>query len=497
MKKLLSLILAFALLFSVCAPAAFAAAPAQYSEKEYKNAYPVIIVRGMDFTDGLRRGVGTPEETVVNVVNNLSFGGVMKGLGGMIRGFFTGGSKGAVNALIDFAAGLFEGYACDENGEPLDKTVTSPEYPLDMSHYPEVWEDAGGHEAGLVRSCVERYGAKDVYYFIYDWRLDTLENAAKLDKLVRRALADHKAKKVDIVCCSMGGIVTLTYLKYYGSAKIDAVVSNSATMYGTDVTTDLLQGRVGFEPAAASRWLQKQLPQIAPLVRFLYKVGTVKLICDFLNRFAEKHKTEIYEGVLTPVFGTMPAFWELVKNEEYEAAKQFVFGTDTPNLIKKTDKIQREVVAKKKQILQNAMNNGMKFGILAGYNTPNVPAYESAGLQGDGTLETRMMSFGALVSEVGSRLSPEELAVGSPAYVSADGCINANTCMFRDITWFIKDSVHVACGVHSDYTYLILSILEARTQPNIRTWAKYPQFMQADAEENLTPLTDAPGRWDE
>ena len=54
------------------------------------------------------------------------------------------------------------------------------------------------------------------------------------------------------------------------------------------------------------------------------------------------------------------------------------------------------------------MVGGMIFTVVANYNTPNVPVYKNAGLQGDGILETRAMSFGATVSEIGKTLSELE-----------------------------------------------------------------------------------------
>lgn len=500
MKKLCCILLSICMLLSVFSPFALAAAPAVYAEEPVADALPVIVVRGMDFTQGLKYHFGQADERTVNVMNNLSVGGVLKALGRTAVAFMTRGKDAAVGELLTFATSLFEGYACDENGNPLDPEITGMYYPLSVDHYPELWEDATGHEGGLVHSAADRYGADKVYYFLYDWRIDTYENAFLLNEMIDRALADHGCDQVNLVCCSMGGIITLTYMRYYGTEKLHAVAANSSTMYGTDVTTDLLTGKVLFETDAAYRYLLDKLPGwLSPLVKAAYKVRLIEGVCGFLNRFAENYKEEIYAAVLTPIFGTMPAFWELVRHESYEDAKAFVFGENAAlyaGLLAKTDKIQYEVAAQSEEILRSAMEQGMIFGVLANYNSPLVPAYASAALQGDGTLETRMMSFGALVSEVGHTLSEAELAVGDAKYVSPDRCINASTALFRDETWFTKDCIHVACRYHSDYTYLIFSILESAEQPTVETWEKYPQFMQADGEENLSPATDAPGRWD-
>ncbi|MBQ7639349.1 MAG: hypothetical protein IJS90_10655 [Clostridia bacterium] len=487
MKKILCVFLCISLVFGSLVAGLAGSAP----ESEAAGAYPVVVVRGMDFLHGLRYYPGTENEVELNAVSRLSFGGIVGTLGKAFAGFITGGKDAAVQAIIDYAATVFEGYGCDKNGVPLDGSVSNDSYPLSITHYPEALAGMRyDHEEGLVHSCADRYGAENVYYFKYDWRLDTLENAALLSDMIELAVSEHETDKVDLVCNSMGGIVTLTYLNYYGSGRIDSLVANSSTMYGTDVTTDLFQGKVYFDEDAVCRFLSDKVPALSLLFKTLHRTKVIKLICDFLNKFAEDYKTEIYEGVLTPVFGTMPAFWELCRHEEYEAAKQFIFGDkaqEYAGLIAKTDKIQYEVVANVKNIIDGAMANGMKFGVTAGYNIPNTPAYENAALQGDGTLETRMMSFGATVSVVGSELKEDELS-GSEKYISADRCINANTAMYKDYTWFVRNGRHVGCQYNSEYTFLIFSILESEVQPTVDTWEKYPQFTVSDDKENLSPL---------
>ena len=62
------------------------------------------------------------------------------------------------------------------------------------------------------------------------------------------------------------------------------------------------------------------------------------------------------------------------------------------------------------------------------------------------------MSGGAVTSVIGQAL-PVESLTGDAKYISADKCINANTCLYKDYTWFIKDSGHVLGLYGSDCTY--------------------------------------------
>ncbi len=110
-------------------------------------------------------------------------------------------------------------------------------------------EEAGGYsfaEAGTPsRPNEQRY-----YVFIYDWRRDLVQSAARLDKLVEQIRRDYNDPdlKVDIVAHSMGAILTRYFLRYgsedvlgsdtfeptqVGAAKIRKVVLIAAPNMGS------------------------------------------------------------------------------------------------------------------------------------------------------------------------------------------------------------------------------------------------------------------------
>ncbi|MBQ6421555.1 MAG: hypothetical protein IJK02_10820 [Clostridia bacterium] len=492
MKKLVGLLLSFCLLvcmIPVCTGTAAAS-------EAVRQPYPLVIIRGMDFMRGLKYNAGTPEEADAHFAFSLK--DFLSFTGKAAKGMAENGKAGFTDALFDYAYSLFAVYACDGNGDSLDPSVSAVTYDRAVSEYDSFWDYRTNREEGLLQSAMNRYGAENVYFFKYDWRLDAAYNAERLHTVIENACADHGTDKVDLVCCSMGGLVSLAYLGIYGSGRIDSLVADSSAMYGSDVATELLTGQISFAPDAVYRYLASHAGAAAPLVWVLYKLGVIKGICNFLNTFKANYEKEIYDRVLTPVFGTMPAIWELVDPDVYADAKAYIFGDGTDayaGLLEKTDRIQQDVISQREFILDGAMANGMKFAAIAGYDTPNAPAYPGGSLQGDGILETRCMSFGATVSEVGGKLTDEQLT-GDARYISADHCINANTALYKEYTWFVKDSEHVGCMYNSEYTMLIFAILEAEIQPTVDTWEKYPQFLQADKNENLSPVTDAPGKWD-
>lgn len=66
-------------------------------------------------------------------------------------------------------------------------------------------------------------GSRAMYVLAYDWRLDNVEAARALDRLIEQVRADHGRPdlQVDIVAHSMGGLIARYYLRYGGSDVLE------------------------------------------------------------------------------------------------------------------------------------------------------------------------------------------------------------------------------------------------------------------------------------
>lgn len=110
-KKLISLLICAAMLLT----AAVIPAGAKAAEKPTETDYPFVLVRGMDFADGLSKAPFTENETPVTV--NIDAGEIVKTL---FRALGAGISKfsadAAVDVILDYAYDLLKDYACDANG---------------------------------------------------------------------------------------------------------------------------------------------------------------------------------------------------------------------------------------------------------------------------------------------------------------------------------------------------------------------------------------------
>jgi len=448
---------------------------------------PVIVVRGMNFTGGLQYDRGTENAKPVQPEFDAGelFTYLTKTLAAVISTFSI---EAGVSVICEYVVKLFSGYPCDNNGDSLHENITPAYYPLSASHYPELLDKTSVDETSIVASLVSRYGGDMVYYFVYDWRLDPMDNADLLDDMINDALESTGKEKVDIICCSMGGSIAMAYMAEYGYGKLDTVVSNTSVMFGADVVSDLFQGKVLFDAGAVERYLSAMVPSISGLVKFLSVTGVIRGLCNFINKFASKYETQIFEESLIPTFATLPGFWSMVHGEEYPVCREFIFSgreDEYAGLLSRLDAFYNSVSSRRQEITDGALSEGVKLAVIANYDSPLVPAYERAVYHGDGMIETSAMSGGALVSVLGGTLSEEALSEGDSKYVSPDKCINASTCIYPEYTWFMKGAGHVVGLYGSDAMHFVMALLESETQPTINSWSEYPQFMLSDANETI------------
>ncbi len=477
MKKFVSILLSV-LLVAVTAFSSFAAT--ETDAKSYDE--PLVIVRGIVFT-GLTVDKGTENEH--NCLVTPGAGDIVSLVFNLAKTYFTSGKLDA-DAVIDFADGMLGSMACDENGDSV-YNVSVEEYPTAVCNYPDLkaaYEDVGAGEIGIIRNAVDYYGEDNVYYFTYDWRLDPSDLADDLNAMIEQAKSDHGSDKVDIICCSMGGIVTDCYLYEYGYESIDSVIFNSSTFCGTHVTTDLFQGKVLITGDMLKN-LVKDLIGIDFFVEMLAKIGIFDKVADFAMNIIAENKDYIYDNFLRAKFATMPALWALVQPDEYDKCIEYMFPTNAlksqyAGLIARTEHLN-SIMQDMDELLLSLPENGVKVAVVAGYNTQMIPVYDSAAYQSDGTLESDLMLGRATVSETGKTLGDNYAG----ERVSPDNCVDLSDVLFPEYTWAIKDGPHVMGRYGTDIGAFVFELLGCNEQPTVDTFSQYPQFMIADADLNI------------
>lgn len=484
MKKILSLLLVVSLVATVSVPAFAENEEKAHNPAECENL-PVIIVRGMDF-GGLYVDLGTENEApAINTDTGMIVKGALKAIAsGILRFNF----DYVIDGVCELADNIFNNLSMDEKGDSL-YNVSVPKYPESADNYQNLCEGEG-FEYGMVRTCIEAFGEGHTYYINYDWRLDPYVVADDINEAVDAAIRNTGHDKVNIVCCSMGGIMTVAFLDKYGYEKINRCLFMSSTFCGAQVASDLLCGKVEIKPENLYNMLKNLTADnkfLSFLIDSLDFTGVLKGVSALADYIFDKYKDEVYDEVIIPVFGKMLTLWGLVQPEDYENAISYVFGGRTAEnsaFLERADAL-RKLMDGRTALINEMIDNGVEIAVVAHYGTPVVPVYENSHFNGDGTLETYQMSGYATVAPYGETLGDDYVAE-NPDYLSPDRVVDLSTALFPEYTYIIKGAPHVAGSYGTDYADFLVWLLSYDGEFYAGASEKYQQFMVSDSAQTLS-----------
>lgn len=355
--------------------------------------------------------------------------------------------------------------ALDGNGNSLPNVTTSVELPDNPEH-------------GLNRD----------YYFHYDWRLDPMEVAAQLDAFVKHVERLTGHGKVNFRASSMGGVVTMAYFSLYGCDEVDACIFQCCPLQGTAVAGDLLSRKVKLNARALYNYGTQAYPPadfegtlLTALFDMVYYSGLADAVMLFGGKLLDNIGDKLFDELLTPVFGSLLGLWSFVPDDTYELAKSKSLNPSTQaGLIAKADNYHYNVQCRAPEILNDAVANGVRVMIVAGYGMQRTPLVESMNSSSDATVDTKYASVGAVVAPLGETLGEGYVQARQDghSHLSPDGAIDASTCALPEHTWFIKDMLHSNShdGIREMYNWFTF----ADEYYDVWSDARFTQFLQND-----------------
>lgn len=478
MKKVISIILAFVLVFSVPA-SAFAAA-----EECGCGKTPVVYVQG--FGEALLLNADSEDAVSVFPPSGKA---ILKGIPDILKALAVAVIANDKEGFADHAMAAVEkmlgGMACDENGDSV----------YNVSFEPDDMDGAEQHILGNPFSDPD-----GSYSFIYDWRLDPIYNAKELDKFIEDVKEITGHKEVSLIAHSQGNTIVASYLHLFGSDGIKKIaflspafkgLSLLGSLYTNEVSirdkgeefADLIRGGFGTDPAG---------DLLAAIILILNDMGIASGLLDWAQNLLDSQLERILQECLVNIFGTMAGTWTFVPDEYYEDAKATMFNGNKKydELIKKLDYYHFNVQNEIENIIQDAMDNGVDVIISLGYGISTIPVPSGPAEQADMLIDVEYMSIGATcASPFGATFDENykqaEYCKGH-SHVSPDLMIDASTCAFPEITWFVRDQTHSEFG--DGYSEFIDWAMLYDGQPTVHSDEKYPQFMVRTADDSLEPV---------
>ena len=452
MKKSVSVVLACCMVCLLFVPA-FAFQPSRDGSQ-----IPIIDITG----DGVSLVDANDNEIVdfrhvLNAVKESNdSGGIRDALKDVLKAFLINGLIAGdfdpyYESLEKEVGDLFKDIRPDENGDVTDGSGIAPWARGDMDwsmHY-----DRKGDKG---------YYAIGDYHFWYDWRLDPLETADKLDAFIQAIKSVTGAPKVAISGRCVGSNVLLAYLAKYGYQDVCGIGVDGGVVGGAQALSDPISGKFRLDGSAIERMLvDVNAYGLGNIDEFIIDTVDLATKSGLLDRLAAFTRRTLYDKMVVGVTSALalstlyacPNYWGGVPAEDYQDALYYVFGPEGSEkrqkyagLIEKLDRYDEAVRQRIPEILQGAADAGVNICVISKYGCQLVPTGQSGDLVSDQIAAVKSASFGATTSTVYDTLSDDYIAAqrekGLERYISPDKQIDASTCLFPDSTWFLKGARH-------------------------------------------------------
>ncbi len=482
MKRLLAFILTCSILLSVLSVAAFAA------QVPYDGA-PLIVISGFGTVPlYLNANTSDAERVFFPSAKRLIKNGLQL-LQPLSRLRRDGDYDTFAEKMDPLVFDIFSQSALDASGNPLHQ-VTVRTFPLTADHYTDFFKNQPKDEQALVRGAIDALGAENTFFFSYDWRLDPLEHAVSLHEYIQSVQQQTGKKKVVLAACSMGGVVAMSYLSKYGAQDVQTLILNNTAFQGITMVGEMFCKDYAVDKEMTIEYAMQftQMPeQLRSFIRSAFmRSHLADRLVDFAGKLLDNTKDRTSAEVLYPLFAYMPGMWSFVNAKDYERAKQTALDPEVNReLIRKIDAYHYGVQAKAKQLLQKAVSQGCRIAILANYGKFAIPLTKSMRVCDDYLIDTALASGGAVCADVFETL-PESYVQKRDRghdHISPDRVIDASTCMFPELTWFVRDMGHLDYPYGSEGMAFLMWLIRMDSQYTIRTSARYPQFMQYDVKK--------------
>ena len=484
--KILCLLLAFVTVFS-SASVAFA--------KE--KVTPVIVMHGLGGSD-LFNNFGTENESMI-AQYGLDTSAMLRNPTVMQEALklLDKGRKVNYDKLFAELGKILgaTGFNCTPDGNPQPGQGIDCAWDDSLKYHPEYFELRNFSINSFAKQMRDLIGAKNLYAFNYDWRLDVHETAKQLRKLVVAVKKQTGAKKVTIVGMSFGGAVISAYMDAYKEKQDVAryvflngaqLGLDTARLFRLDFTMDkksvlsyLKHLETAFEGGAQRDTIR------AILALGDARIGTA---VEKLNREVAhnpKMRKKFYLTALKPWMTNCPSPWECIPYGEFDAC---VKQMSKLGILNKKSGLYRKITryhkiqGRFKRNLKWVKQHGADVMIIANYGTRALPLTSKTNNHTDLIIDTKYASAGATVAQYGKKLKSKG------RYVSPDKIIDASTCTLPDNTWFVKYASHGLYRYNTQATKLLAKMIVRREKLSVKSVKKkygFSQFIQTDEKQHI------------
>ncbi len=478
MKKLISLLVCFALLIS--SVSAFAAA-------ESADDTPVIFVPGfmqpymfieseVEGEEDFYLWLPHIESIFKRIIDDMpNFIRSIFGLiGGDVRGFgeTLGGGAYAVAQKLScnpdgssvYPITHYKNDPAEANGANLKKIVN-----INAERKNFLFEDFADY---LIENNYTDY--ENIFIFEYDSRWDAIQISEELRTYIKAVKDYTKSEKVNLFTVSYGGLITATYLySYMQEGDVAKAVLNVPPLQGTDFTDKLFRETVNL-----------------PLYTLIDFVESVLCLETNIAPLLKNTDSSFFNTLLTGASGGMlgvveywSSIYTITSNDYYEDLKKdFLDPVESKPLIERNDKIHYEIMPSMKETFEKCKAYGTDVSIITCTGSSICFGGE---LDGDILVPTYSAS-GATTAPLGKSFENGYTPLGTSCdntehnHVSPAMNIDASTAYLPEKTWFVEGSYHAMFELEEYTRALSAKLLFTDELKDVHSDPEYPQFQSSN-----------------
>lgn len=402
--------------------------------------------------------------------------------------------------------------APNADGTPADDSVTAGYYPksVDNYSYDDLFEL---RTSELVTGVSEKVGEENTYLFLYDFRLNPVENAKKFNDFVKNVKNESGADKVNVISEGYGSLITTTYFSEFAAGDVKNFVTVSSEFSGTSIFGDIYSGNLmnnaksdlNVRTSAMVRYINDYSDNpitfgIGWLVSYiLNREWELQSFTYDYSEIVQEYANKYVYGEFADLFKNAPGLWALVPADKYDDSVKFMFGDKSKadsSLIAKLDKF-KEIQKNAKDIIIDTKNTGVNVSVVALWDMQLLPVGETCSVQSDGWVDTAYASYGASCIDLNSLSEATEVTQATdnnhdhlsdtfkaqdPRFTIAGigHFIDASVCALPENTWFIANMKHNTFNSASNSMEFLMWLLTSETERTVWDNASFPQFLKMD-----------------
>ena len=484
MKKVISLVLVFALAFSMVSMSASATVKTECQGD--CDTCPAIVVPGIgqsnvwaldDNGDYLLDSDGDRISAFPAVVDVGSI--VIKAVFPVLLSLFFQADVGLSDALCSILMDAFEVNLCDEETGKNTGNIEVEKYLYSVAECSDYEKEQIYNNIPL-QDFAKQAGEDHLYYFAYN-SFSNLENTVnELYNFIQMVLEETGHEKVNIVPISMGGSIANALLDYYPDVmdKLEKVVYIVPALNGSTIVGDLLRQDFAFFDTdfLYNGFLEALMDEEdARMIEVIARIIPDQVLTNALHKVAD--------CLVNDIAGNITSIWGLCPKEDYPAASAAVLA-DKPGIKAQTDKFYQAQLDSLANI-QTLVDKGVEVFNIVDYDVPMYLIGNSWNNDNaDGIIHLSSTAMGVKSAIVGETLGEDYVQANtspncsdpSHNHVSPDNVVDASTGLLPDHTFYFDGQGHEQTARNDAILALATRLLATDDIKDVYSVADFPQF---------------------